>query len=137
MRSVEQGFGFLTRSFAHPGGNLTGLTMATGYELAGKRLELLKDMVGGLSRVAVLSNPGNPPHIHYLRETERVGTALGLDVRAFEVRNTNDLPAAFAAMADWRADGLVTLNDGMWFSQAASGDRIGSEEQATRCISRS
>ena len=43
-------------------------------------------MVGGLSRVAVLSNPGNRPHIHYLRETERVATALGLDVRAFEVR---------------------------------------------------
>ena len=109
----------LAASFAHPGGNLTGLTMATGYELAGKRLELLKDMVGGLSRVAVLSNPGNPPHIHYLRETERVATALGLDVRAFEVRNPNDLPGAFAAMADWRADGLVTLTDGMLFSQRA------------------
>jgi len=38
--------------------------MATGYELAGKRLELLKDMVAGLSRVAVLSNPNNPPHVH-------------------------------------------------------------------------
>jgi hypothetical protein len=44
--------------------------MATGYELAGKRLELLKDMVAGLSRVAVLSNPNNPPHVHYLRETK-------------------------------------------------------------------
>jgi hypothetical protein len=44
----------LVASIAHPGGNLTGLTMTTGYELAGKRLELLKDMVGGLSRVAVL-----------------------------------------------------------------------------------
>jgi len=63
----------LVASIAHPGGNLTGLTMTTGYELAGKRLELLKDMVGTLSRVAVLSNPGNPPYVHYLRETERVG----------------------------------------------------------------
>jgi putative ABC transport system substrate-binding protein len=62
----------LAASVAHPGGGLTGLTMATGYELAGKRLELLKDMVAGLSRVAVLSNPNNPPHVHYLRETERV-----------------------------------------------------------------
>jgi putative tryptophan/tyrosine transport system substrate-binding protein len=49
----------LAASFARPGGNLTGLTMAAGYGLAGKRLELLKDMVGGLSRVAILSNPGN------------------------------------------------------------------------------
>ena len=109
----------LAVSIAHPGGNLTGLTMATGYELAGKRLELLKDMVGGLSRVAVLSNPSNPPHVHYVREIERVATALGLDVRAFEVTGPNDLTAAFAGMTDWRADGLVTLTDGMLFSQRA------------------
>jgi putative ABC transport system substrate-binding protein len=109
----------LVASIAHPGGNLTGLTMTTGYELAGKRLELLKDMVTGLSRVAVLSNPSNPPHVHYLRETERVATALGLDVRAFEVRGPSDLPGTFAAMADWRADGLVTLTDGMLFSHRA------------------
>jgi putative ABC transport system substrate-binding protein len=109
----------LAASIAHPGGNLTGLTMATGYELAGKRLELLKDMVGGLSRVAVLSNPGNPPHVRYVREIERVATALGLDVRAFEVTGPNDLMAAFAGMTDWRADGLVTLTDGMLFSQRA------------------
>jgi putative ABC transport system substrate-binding protein len=109
----------LAASVAHPGGDLTGLTMATGYELAGKRLELLKDMVAGLSRVAVLSNPGNPPHIHYLRETERVATALGLGVQAFEVRSSSDLPGAFAAMANWHGNGLVTLTDGMLFSQRA------------------
>ena len=107
----------LTASFARPGGNLTGLTMAAGYGLAGKRVELLKDMVNGLSRVAVLGNPGNPPHVPYLRETERAATALGLAMRAFEVRSPNDLPGAFAAMADWRADGLVTLTDGMLASQ--------------------
>src|SRR6516225_9470866 len=56
----------LAASFARPGGNITGLTMAAGYGLAGKRLELLKDMVGGLTRVAILSDPGNPPHVPYL-----------------------------------------------------------------------
>jgi putative tryptophan/tyrosine transport system substrate-binding protein len=91
--------------------------MAAGYALAGKWVELLKDMVGCLSRVAVLSNPGNPPHVPYLRETERAATALGLAMRAFEVRSPNDLPGAFTAIADWRADGLVTLTDGMLFSQ--------------------
>ena len=109
----------LAASFAHPGGNLTGLTMAVGYELAGKRLELLKDMRLGLSRVAVLSNPDNPPHMPYLRDTERAATALGLEVRAFEVRGPGDLPGAFAAMVDWRADGLVSLSDGMLFSHRA------------------
>jgi putative ABC transport system substrate-binding protein len=107
----------LVASFARPGGNLTGLTMAAGYGLAGKRVELLKDIVGSFSRLAVLSNPGNPPHVPYLRETQRVAAALGLDVQAFEVRAPNDLPGAFAALADWHANGLVTLTDGMLFSQ--------------------
>jgi putative tryptophan/tyrosine transport system substrate-binding protein len=106
----------LAASFARPDGNLTGLTMAAGYALAGKRVELLKDMVASLSRVAVLSNPGNPPHVPYLRETERATSALGLAMQAFEVRGPNELPGAFAAMADWHADGLVTLTDGMLFS---------------------
>jgi len=111
----------LAASFARPEGNLTGLTMAAGYALAGKRVELLKDMVGSLSRVAVISNPGNPPHVPYLRETERAATALGLAMRAFEVRGANDLPGAFSAMADWHADGLVTLTDGMLASNV---DRV-------------
>jgi putative tryptophan/tyrosine transport system substrate-binding protein len=111
----------LAASFARPGENLTGLTMAAGYALAGKRVELLKDMVGSLSRVAVLSNPGNPPHVPSLRETERAATALGLAMRAFEVRRANDLPGAFAAMTDWRADGLVTLADAMLASNV---DRV-------------
>jgi len=107
----------LAASFARHGGNPTGLTMTAGYGLAGKRVELLKDMVRGLSRVAVLNNPGNPPHVSYLAETQRVATALGLDLRAFDVRGPNDLPGVFAAIADWRADGLVTLPDGMLFTK--------------------
>src|SRR6266567_1782773 len=106
----------LVASFARPGGNLTGLTMTAGYGLAGKRVELLKDMVP-VSRVAVLNNPGTPPHVSYLIETRRAATALGLDLRAFDVRGPNDLPGVFAAMADWHADGLVTLADGMFFTQ--------------------
>jgi putative tryptophan/tyrosine transport system substrate-binding protein len=106
----------LAASFARPDGNLTGLTMAAGYALAGKRVELLKDMVGSLSRLAVLSNPGNPPDGPYLRETQRATSALGLAMQAFEVRDPNELPGAFAAMTDWHANGLVTLTDGMLFS---------------------
>ena len=57
----------LAQSLAHPGGNLTGLTMTVGYELAGKRLELLKDITQPLSRVAVLGNPDNPTYAPFLR----------------------------------------------------------------------
>src|SRR5262245_8955771 len=103
----------LAASVAHPGGGLTGLTMATGYELAGKRLELLKDMVADLSRVAVLSHAVIPPLVHYLRETERAATAVSLEVRALEVVDPRGVLNAFAAMANCRADGLVTLTGGM------------------------
>jgi putative ABC transport system substrate-binding protein len=91
--------------------------MAVGYGLAGKQVELLKDLVVGLSRVAVLNNPANSPNIPYLLETERTATALGLDLRAFEVRDPHDLPGVFTALGDWRADGLITLPDGFLFSQ--------------------
>jgi putative tryptophan/tyrosine transport system substrate-binding protein len=91
--------------------------MTAGYGLAGKRVELLKDMVVALSRVAVLFNPNNPPHVPYLRETERTATALGLELREFEVRGPLNLPVVFTAVADWRAEGLLSLPDGMLFSQ--------------------
>jgi putative tryptophan/tyrosine transport system substrate-binding protein len=107
----------LAKSFAHPGGNLTGLTMTVGYNLAGKRLELLKDMTQALSRVAVLSNPNNPTYASFLHDTEQAATALGLEVRAFEARGPTDLPGAIAAMLDWRASGMVSLSDAMLFTQ--------------------
>jgi putative ABC transport system substrate-binding protein len=118
----------LVASFARPGGNLTGLTLATGYELQGKRLELLKDIVTSLSRVAVLGNPTNPTYGPYLQDTERAATALGLEVRAFGVRGPDDLPGAFAAMAEWRAGGMVTFADAMLFTQRNG--RVGSQDQA-------
>ena len=107
----------LVASFAHPGGNLTGLTMASGYGLAGKQIELLKNLAGSLSRVAVLSNPDNPPNAPYLRETERAATALGLETRVFEVRAASDLAGVFTAAEEWRANGIITLADGLLFSR--------------------
>ena len=107
----------LVASMSRPGANLTGLTLTVGYQLAGKRVELLKELVPGLARVAVLGNSDNPPTQPFLREAERVGVLLGLTVRGFDARHINDLGHAFAAMADWRADGVTTLNDGMFFSQ--------------------
>jgi putative ABC transport system substrate-binding protein len=107
----------LVASFAHPGGNLTGLTMASGYGLAGKQVALLKDLAGSLSRVAVLSNPGNPPNVPYLRETEKAAAALGIQARVFEVAAPSDLVGVFTAAEDWRANGLITLADGLLFSR--------------------
>jgi putative ABC transport system substrate-binding protein len=63
----------LVASMARPGANLTGLTLTVGYQLAGKRVELLKELVPGLARVAVLGNSDNPSNQPFLREAERVG----------------------------------------------------------------
>jgi putative ABC transport system substrate-binding protein len=107
----------LADSLARPGGRFTGLTMAVGYGIAAKQIELLKDIAGRLSRVAVLNNPSNPPNLPYLRETEQTAAALGLQVRTFEVRGADELPSIFTAAAEWHADGLITLADGLLFSQ--------------------
>jgi putative ABC transport system substrate-binding protein len=107
----------LVASMARPGGNLTGLTLAVGHQLAGKRVELLKDIKPDLARLAVLKNPDQPSASHYLSEAEKAGRALGLTMRTFDARSPGDLPVAFAAMVEWRADGVSTLNDGMFYSQ--------------------
>jgi putative tryptophan/tyrosine transport system substrate-binding protein len=107
----------LVKSLAHPGGNLTGLTMAVGYGLAAKRLELLKDMTQAVSRVAVLGNSTNPTYVPFLREVERAAAALGFELRVFEVSAPADLPGAFAAMTDWSAGAMVSLSDAMLWTQ--------------------
>jgi putative tryptophan/tyrosine transport system substrate-binding protein len=107
----------LVASMARPGGNLTGLTLSVGYELVAKRVELLKDIKPDLARLAILRNPANPSAGSYLSEAEKAGRALGLTMRTFDARSPRDLEAAFAAMVEWRADGVATLNDGMLYSQ--------------------
>jgi ABC-type uncharacterized transport system substrate-binding protein len=107
----------LVASMAGTGANLTGLTMSVGYQLAGKRVELLKDIKPDLSRLGVLGNPGNLTTQPNVQHIERVAGALGVTVRMFEARSIDDLPRAFAAMVAWQADGVNTLNDAMLFSQ--------------------
>jgi putative tryptophan/tyrosine transport system substrate-binding protein len=107
----------LVASMARPGGNLTGLTLSVGYELVAKRVELLKDIKPDLARLAILRNPANPSAGFYSSEAEKAGRVLGLTMRTFDARSPSDLEAAFAAMVEWRADGVATLNDGMFYSQ--------------------
>jgi putative ABC transport system substrate-binding protein len=107
----------LARSMARPGTNLTGLTLSVGYQLAGKRVEVLKDIKPDLSRLAALAQSKNPIADLYLHEVEKVAGAFGLSVRAFDAHGIDDLPRAFAEMLEWQANGVITLNDAMFFSQ--------------------
>jgi putative ABC transport system substrate-binding protein len=104
-------------SMSRPGGNFTGLTFSVGYELAGKRIDLLKEVAPSVSRVAVLANPANPTNAAYLVSARKSSNTLGLQIDAFEASTANDLSNVFATMMKWQADGLITLNDALFFSQ--------------------
>ena len=95
-------------SLAHPGGNITGLANLT-PELAGKRLELLKEVVPQLSLVAVLWDPDNPGARLRMRETEAAANLVDIKLQPVAVRKPNDFEHAFAAMKKERAGALVPL----------------------------
>jgi len=100
----------LVTSLAHPGGNITGLTNLA-PEVGGKRLELLKETVPNLSRVAVLGDPTSPSHAIGWRETESAAKSLGVQVQSLEVRPPNpDFEGAFAAIARDHSNALLTLS---------------------------
>ena len=100
---VEAG---LVESLARPGGNVTGITILT-RELGGKRLELLKEAVPKLARVAVLYDPATPASVLELKEVLPVAArALGLTVRSWEVRDADGFEKVFAALNKQRPDGL-------------------------------
>src|SRR2546426_3092891 len=88
----------LVASLARPGGNLTGLS-SLGPELSGKRLELLQEVVPGLTRVAVLWNAANPANAAAWQETQAAARALGLQLHAQEVRDAQDFEGAFTRTA--------------------------------------
>jgi len=95
----------LIDSLARPGGNVTGITNLGG-ELGGKRLELLKEAVPKLARVAVLYDPTAPGSVREVKEIPVAARALGLTIQSWEVRAANDFDRAFAAMGKQRLDGL-------------------------------
>lgn len=98
----------LVDSLARPGGNVTGLSNFT-QELAGKRLELLKDVLPQFSRVSVLWSYRGSTSALRLRQVEVAAQSQGLRVYAADVQNAGDLEPAFAAMKKERADALVML----------------------------
>ncbi len=104
----------LIASLAHPGGNVTGLSFSVGLEIAGKGLELLKETVPKVRRVAILSNPGNPGQPLSIRELNVGARSLGVQLQLLEVRGPNEFDGAFAAMATERVGALLVVADSMF-----------------------
>jgi len=100
----------LVESLARPGGNITGLTPMTA-ELGGKRLELLKEIVPKLSRVAVLSNPQNVGSPLAWKELQLAARQLGIQLHSLEVRSPNDFDKAFVDATGGRAGALFIIPD--------------------------
>jgi len=124
---VEAG---LVESLARPGGNITGLTNLTG-ELGGKRLELLKEAVPKVARVAVLYESANPQSVLEVKELLVVlARALKLTIQPWEVRAADDFERVFAALNKQRPDGLYVLggplmsNNQKWIVGFASKSRL-------------
>src|SRR3989304_4811064 len=98
----------LVASLARPGANVTGVSLLAA-ELSVKNLELLKEIVPRISRVAVLWEPDQPVGALFLRQIEVAATALRVQLQPLEVRDPNDLETAFASVTRKRAQGLIVL----------------------------
>src|SRR5262245_2981585 len=96
-------------SLARPGGNVTGITNLT-RELGGKRLELLKEAVRKLSRVAVLYDPAPPQSLHEMKLLPADARALKLTIQPWEIRAVDDFEKVFAALNKQRPDGLYVIS---------------------------
>jgi putative ABC transport system substrate-binding protein len=104
----------LVSNLARPDGNVTGLsTLAT--DVVGKQLELLKEAIPRVSRVAILWNPDNPFHATQVREAEAAARELGVQPQSVEARGPKDFDRAFSAMGKARVEALLLLADGPVF----------------------
>jgi putative tryptophan/tyrosine transport system substrate-binding protein len=101
----------LVTSLARPGGNLTGINFVAS-ELAGKRLELLRELLSRAARLAVFVNPVNAPATESaLRDVGQAARAMGLQIQVFNVSTIREIDAAFAALTNERPDAIFVAND--------------------------
>ena len=108
----------LVESLAHPGGNVTGLSLMA-IDLSGKRLGLLKEAVPSLSRVALVIDPLNPIKQRTIEAHQAAAQAMGISLWPVEIATPDDIEPAFAKIAHDRADGVVRSPGSMLFNERA------------------
>jgi ABC-type uncharacterized transport system substrate-binding protein len=117
----------LVGSLARPGGNVTGLSVQAA-DLAGKRLEILREVVPGLRRLAIMGRTGNPADVTQRDEAHAAAHTLGLEVVSAEIRRAEDIAPTFDALKG-RADALYVFGDPL---MATHGIRINTLAQGAR-----
>jgi len=105
----------LVDSLARPGGNVTGMSLMA-PDLGGKRLELLKELLPGLARVAVLWNAANPYSARVFKQVQAAGGTLGIEVQSLEMRNPDDYDGAFEVARKQRPDAMITVEDPLTYT---------------------
>ena len=105
----------IVASLARPGGNITGITLY-GSELSGKRVEVFKEAVPGIARVAILGNATNPLSEYSWEDTQPAARQLGIELQLFIVRGPDELAGTFAAMQRTGAGAVVILTDTMFYT---------------------
>jgi putative ABC transport system substrate-binding protein len=103
----------LVASLARPGGNVTGLSSQA--EVGGKQLQLLQEVAPGPSRVAVIWDPSNPPHVRVFKDVEASGQTLRIEVRSHPVRTFDELEIALAAIERERATAFLPFDSQVAF----------------------
>ena len=126
------GYG-LIGSLARPGGNLTGTAMGFGEGFSGKWVELLKETVPKVARVAVLRNPNHPLAEVFLRETQAAGRALGIRLDFFEARDPSELDSELSRMEKERSGALIVIPDPLFSSQRSRIVDFGHDVVCRRC----
>jgi putative ABC transport system substrate-binding protein len=101
----------LIQSLAHPGGNVTGLSLTPSVETYGKALGLLKEAVPKVRRVAILSNPANTSHALAITNVKGAAPSMGVQLYLLEARSPNEFDDAFVAMARERVGALLVVSD--------------------------
>ena len=101
----------LVKSLARPGGNVTGLSNQT-RDLAGKRVEILREVIPGLRRMAILANVGNDAVVLEMRDAQAAARTLGYEVATLEIRRSEDIAPAFETLRD-RADAIYIVIDAL------------------------
>jgi putative tryptophan/tyrosine transport system substrate-binding protein len=121
------GTGFVA-NLARPGGNVTGLT-GISPELSAKRLELLKEVVPGLSRVAIMWNPDDRGAVLDYKEAENAARSLGLQLQSVEVSRADDFDRAFSVLTTGRTEALIIIGSALAFTNR---DQLASWAQKNR-----
>jgi putative ABC transport system substrate-binding protein len=109
----------LVQSLSRPGGNITGLATMVPEDFLAKRIQILQDLLGGASRIALLVNPGNQIHRLLTQgQSARIASNLGVTLLIVEATTPEEIDAAFASAAAQHADAIVDVGDALTILQA-------------------